>query len=257
MKLQSIPASRQKDILGYIEKHETVTVKELSEHFNMSEATIRRDLDDMAVSGLIERTHGGAMRIDKSTVFEMIHSKKMEYMIEEKKRIGKKAADFIRNGDTIFLDAGTTVYFLAMELWAYQNLTVVTNDLNIASSILLDDTSQLIVTGGVRRNDFGVLIGNLADDFLRNINIDRAFMGADAIDISSGITNTNLAEANIKRIVLQNSNFHVLLADHTKLDRKMLVRVADLSTFNVVIMDAEISQKDKQKISEKTELILV
>lgn len=257
MKESSIPAGRQKEILDYIERNDCVSIKELSNLFSVSEATIRRDLDDLSDAGFVERTHGGAMRIDRSTAYELNHSKKLELMLNEKKRIGNKAVEYVRDGDTIFLDTGTTTYCIANNLWSLKDLTVITNDLFIASSVALDKSSQLIVTGGIRRYEYGVLIGNMTDDFLRNIKVNVAFLAADAIDIKFGVTNATLQEANTKKIALSNSNYKVLVADHTKIGKMSFAKVADLSEFDVVIMDNGVDEDDAGEISKMTELVIV
>ncbi len=257
MRTIPIPASRQKEIYEYIERYTSANVKELADHFGVSEVTIRRDLDDLNEAGFVERTHGGALHIDKSTAFELNHSKKRELMCQEKKRIGKKALEYVRNGDTIFLDTGTTTFCIAAELWAFEDLTVITNDLHIADSVVLDKSSQLIVTGGIRRYDFGVLIGSVTDDFLRGVNMNTAFMSADSISLKMGVTNANITEANAKRIAMQQSNVSVLVADHTKVGMATFARVAPLSQYDVIIMDDGLSEENAAAIRKETDLILV
>lgn len=107
----SIPAQRQQQISDYLKSKFSISIKEASELCNVSEATARRDLDDMAAAGLLERTHGGAV-LHKGTGFEEYHDEKMKAMIPEKTRIAREAVKLIKDGDSIFLDSGTTTLLL-------------------------------------------------------------------------------------------------------------------------------------------------
>lgn len=147
----SIPAQRQQQISDYLKSKFSISIKEASELCNVSEATARRDLDDMAAAGLLERTHGGAV-LHKGTGFEEYHDEKMKAMIPEKTRIAREAVKLIKDGDSIFLDSGTTTLLLGQQLEGIKKLTVVTNNLDIASTVKLDNSSTMIVTGGVRRD---------------------------------------------------------------------------------------------------------
>lgn len=247
-----IPAGRQKQILEYVEKRSSANIRELAEYLNVSDATIRRDLDELSGFGCLERTHGGAIRIEKSLAFEHVRSRKMELMLEEKVRIARRASEMVRNGDTLYLDSGSTIYYLAQQLINYENLTVITNDIFIASSVPLHPTSTLIVTGGIRRFDYGVLIGNMVDDFLRGIRVNIAFLGADAIDAEYGVMNANLSEANAKVLAMQAGMRRVLLADHSKIGKTVLCRVGELSDFDAFITDGGTDPAVAEVIEKKS-----
>ncbi|MEG2258574.1 MAG: DeoR/GlpR family DNA-binding transcription regulator, partial [Oscillospiraceae bacterium] len=124
---------RQQDIMKQVNKEGNVLIKDMAVECKVSEATIRRDLDELTASGLIERIHGGAVRLS-STTFERYHSEKMKTMLNEKRKIASYAASLVENGDSIFLDSGTTTFFLAHELANHSDLTVITNNIDIAYS---------------------------------------------------------------------------------------------------------------------------
>lgn len=245
--------ARQHRILDYINRNGSAQIKELNTVHEVSEATIRRDFDDMARMGLIERVHGGAVRVN-STTFERAHSEKMTLMLSEKMRIAAYAASLVENGDSIFLDSGTTTYFIARELYQHQDLTIVTNNLDIAQSVQFDPTTSLIVTGGMRREQYSVLIGSLAEQSIRDFCVDKAFMGCDAIDPAAGVYNTNFLEVGVKRRIVKCGKKTILVTDSSKFYRKALAKVCDLDEIDMIVtddgLDDEIAQEIRKSIPD-------
>jgi len=248
-----IPASRQQKIMEYVKEHGSAQIKDLAEYLEVSVATVRRDLDELDTQGLLVRTHGGAMsKNDNTSSFERQHLERLMIMREEKRRIAKLAASFVRDGETILLDSGTTNYYLASELSEIPNLTVITYDLFIASNLVLHPTSTLIVTGGIRRQGFNnVLWGSMVEDYIRNVRVDKAFLGADAVDLDFGISNTNVLEANIKKILVQAGKKVILIVDHSKLDRLALVKVCELNAVDEMIIDKKIDEVSLSRLKDK------
>lgn len=256
MKLSQIPAQRQQMILDYIMEKEGANIKELASYLDVSEATIRRDLDNLAEAGKIERTHGGAIYTQEK-VFEYSYATKMEFRKEEKARIAKEIAGMVKEGDNIYLGSGTTVYFVAKEIAALENLTIITSNLYIAQFLPIHPTSSLIVTGGERRYDYNLMAGTLAEDFLRNIRVDISVLGCDAIDIDFGLSDMNINETTIKRLAAQAARTTILAADHSKFGKSASFKVFDLDRAQYIITDNALDLEMKEKIEEKTNLILV
>ncbi len=254
----TIPAERQKQIVEFVQKNGSAQIKVLADYQNVSEATIRRDLDELADLGLIERTHGGAMAIDSSTSFEHKHSEKMNIMLTEKRNIAKAATSLIRDGDTIFLDSGTTTYFIAQNLGGFRDLTVITHDLQIGNTAILHPTSTLIVTGGIRREEFSVLVGSLTENFIKELKVNKVFLGADAVDVESGVFNANFIEVGIKKLLLTISKHIILVADTSKFSRSALARVCKIESIETIITDNNLSPEVKNQIEKNgVRLILV
>lgn len=249
----TIPASRQQKIIEYVNQYGSAQINELADYLEVSVATVRRDLDELDTQGVLVRTHGGAVqKNDPTSSFERQHNERLMIMPDEKRRIARMAASFIRNGDTILLDSGTTNYYLARELSEIENLTIITYDLFIANNIILHPTATLIVTGGIRRHGYNnVLWGNMVDDYIRNIRVDKAFLGADAIDLEFGISNTNVLEANIKKLLIQSGKQVILVADHSKLDRVAFVKVCELSDIDELIIDKNIDEASLSRLKNK------
>ena len=232
-----IPAERQKKMMEYIEANTSAQIHELAEKFHVSEATVRRDLDDLDQQGALRRTHGGAIKVDRSTSYESMYSEKINQMIEEKHRIADFAANLVHPGDTVLIDSGTTTYFIAQALAHHESLTIITNDLYIAYQTPLHPSSILIVTGGVRRHSRQELVGTITENFIRDAHVDVAFIGVDGIDLTGGATNANFAEVGVKRLMLQSAARSVIVADHSKFGRVALARICDLKEASLLITD--------------------
>ena len=153
-KYNAFPARRHQIILQSVNEKGIVEIKELTELLGVSDATIRRDLNELDSKGLLERTHGGAIIKNLTTSFEQQQQERMKIMLDEKKKIAKTAAGFIKEGETILLDSGSTTYYLAENLSDIPNLTIITYDLYIASNIPIHPTSNMVVTGGIRRRGY-------------------------------------------------------------------------------------------------------
>lgn len=251
-----IPAQRQQQILEYLQSKKSITIRKAAEIFMVSEATVRRDLDELASTGKIERTHGGAV-IHTGTGFEWQHAEKMQEMIPEKKRIAIAAKKLIEDGDSLFLDTGTTTYLLAEELKEKKRLTVVTNNLDIAYTTELDATSTMIITGGIRRDGYSSLVGDIAADLVRKLNVDVSFIGADAVSVSNGVFNTNFNEIGIKKSGIESGKRKVLLADSSKFSRKALAKICDLQEFDIIITDSGIDEAQLKILKEKIARVII
>lgn len=233
-----IPAERQKKIIEYIERNTSAQIHELAKAFRVSEATVRRDLDDLDRQGAVRRTHGGAIKLDRSTAYEHRFSEKINLMGEEKRRIAALAARMVHPGDTVLLDAGTTTFYIAQNLTEVENLTIITNDLNIAFQTPLHPTSMLVVTGGIRRPGRQELVGTVPENFIRDTHVDLAFIGADGIDLTGGVTIANFSEVGVKQLMLRSAMRSVAVADHTKFGRMALARVCDLKEVDLLVTDS-------------------
>ncbi|MGE5553323.1 MAG: DeoR/GlpR family DNA-binding transcription regulator [Betaproteobacteria bacterium] len=241
-RLSMLPAERHSLILEHLQSARSVKIEELASLLKVSEATVRRDLTSLATKGLVSRTHGGAILPTASTAFERLYPEKRMLNQEEKRRIGAEAAALVADGETIILDSGSTTFEIARNLARHKNLTLITNDLFIAGSIAYDPSTTVIVTGGVRREGFNVLVGPVAEEFLRNVNVNRSFLAADAIDFEHGVTNATFIEVAIKQLIIAAAREVVLVADHTKFGSVALVKVCSLDRVHRVITDSGLAE---------------
>ena len=239
-----LPANRKAQVLRYIENSGSATIRELSALLKVSEATIRRDLDELNSENRVERIHGGALISKTSrTSFECAYQDKAKIMTDEKKRIGFQAASYVEDGETVLLDSGTTSLQIAMNLSSKKNITVITYDLYIANAAVLDASSTLIVTGGMRRPDFGVLTGSMVQDFIREIRVDKAFLGADAVDVKFGVSNATFHEVDLKKALIHAAQKVYLVADHSKFGNLALMHVCGLNEIDLIVTDRNLPQE--------------
>ena len=245
-----IPAERQKKMMEYIEANTSAQIHELAEKFHVSEATVRRDLDDLDQQGALRRTHGGAIKVDRSTSYESVYSEKINLMLEEKHRIAERAAQLVHSGDTVLIDSGTTTFFIAQALAHHENLTIITNDLYIAYQTPIHSSSMMIVTGGTRRQGRQELVGSIPESFVRDSHVDIAFIGVDGIDLTGGVTNANFTEVGLKRLMLHSATRSVIVADHTKFGRVALARICDLREASLLITDRGIENETLTRLKK-------
>lgn len=229
--------------LELIKKSGSLQVNNVASLQGVSEATIRRDLNKLEDLGLIKRIHGGAVLANLSTTFEYMYHDKVGMRTEEKKRIALQALKEIHDGDSVMLDSGTTTYQLALLLEGKRNLTIITYDMSIASTLKLHPSSQVIVTGGMVRAGYNVLIGTITENFIRNTRVDEVILSADAIDDSFGISNANYLEAGIKSLLVQAAKRVIVVADRTKFGKVAVAKVCDIKDVDLIITDKDLPQE--------------
>lgn len=225
-----------------------VQVSDLAEEFDVSTVTIRRDLDAMEADGLCTRKRGGAVRVNPGVTLEMPYDIKSHEMVEQKERIAKAALNLIEDGDTFLLDAGSTTYALTLLLNSMSRITVVTNDLKIAVKLAENPKIKLICTGGVARSAVYSLEGTLAESFIKDIKVDKTFLGADSIHADGVISNVNIEEVTIKKAMIRAADQIILLADSSKFNKAGFVKICDLSDIDILITDDGISDATREMI---------
>ena len=227
---------RKRMIVDLVNKNHKTTVANLCSEFSVSPATVRNDLRELEESGLLKRTHGGAISNLKANYEPNSYQKEIKN-IEEKKAIARVAVECIKEGDTIALDTGTTTFELAKLLVNYKDLTIVTNDLQIAAFLERDSNAKVIIAGGEVRRNFHCTTGNKAIDTIRDLNVDKTFIAANGFSIKKGLTTPNIDMAKVKTLMIELADEIILLADHTKLDRSSFVWFADFCKVDVLITD--------------------
>jgi DeoR family transcriptional regulator of aga operon len=240
---------RQQAIAEVIARNGQATVEALCQLFDVSPATIRRDLDELDAHGVVIRTHGGAMRVSQATPELPVLQRGAEQG-EAKRRIGKAAATLVPEGATVFIASGTTTLEVARALAGRANLTVITNALNVASLLADAPGITLVVCGGVLRRSELSLLGHLTNYALSDLRADVVFIGAHAVSIEHGLSADNLAEVMTDRAILDIGVQRVLVADHSKFGKFATARVAPLSAVHKVITDVELDAALVERLHE-------
>ncbi|WP_406677987.1 DeoR/GlpR family DNA-binding transcription regulator [Moorella sp. ACPs] len=232
-----ISAQRRKIIIDKINSGMPLSVSELSRELGVSPMTIRRDLSSLEKEGLLTRTHGGAVPVGGGSEEEPSFDEKLNRFPAEKLAIARKAAELIKDGDTILLNAGTTVTALARLLKDRQNLTVVTNTVNIAMELAQSEGINLVLTGGNMRTRSYAMVGTLTERVLREIHVQKAFLGVNGISIEHGLTTPNMTEAHTNSLMIKAADEIIVLADHSKIGRVTLSRFAPIEAVSTLITD--------------------
>lgn len=253
-----LPRQRQTYILGRIRETGGVRVADLVEDLGVSDMTIRRDLDILAVSGAIEKVHGGATAVHQRASYEPGFATKFSLQQAEKEAIADAAAALVHPGTAIGLSAGTTTYALAQRLTEVPALTVVTNSIWVADILHKSGVSDqtVIMTGG-RRTPSDALVGPFAVAALRTVHLDQVFMGVHGLDTKAGLTTPNLLEAETDRALLEAGRRLVVVTDHTKWGAIGISSIARLDQVDVLITDSGLAPNAETVLSDHVgELII-
>lgn len=233
---------RRQKIAEIIHRDRKVYVSDLSQLFNVTEETIRRDLEKLESEGLLTRTYGGAIT-NQHTIEDLPFPTRTTMNLESKQIIAVKAADLINDGDTIVIDASTTCLELMQTLKkSKQDLTVITNSVKIPSDFIYSDFN-IISTGGTLRAHSFALIGPVAQNTIENYYVDIAVMSCKSLSLDKGIMESNEPEGEIKKKMIQQAEKTILLVDHTKFDKTAFVKLFEFEDFDYIVTDREPSNE--------------
>jgi DeoR family transcriptional regulator of aga operon len=228
-------ADRLSVILEDLSDGGSVNVADLCRRLGVSAATIRRDLGLLEEHRLLRRTHGGA--VTQGLLYELPLRYKSARHQEEKRRIARAAAELIPEGAAIGLTGGTTTTEVARALVGRQQLTIVTNALNIASELAVRPNLRLVVTGGMARSASYELVGPLAEASLRDINLDLAIMGVDGISAEAGLTTHHEVEAHTNLALIDRARRVVVVTDGSKVGHAAFARICEIGRVDDLITD--------------------
>jgi DeoR family transcriptional regulator, aga operon transcriptional repressor len=229
-------SDRLSSILERLAEDGSVSVVEIARDLDVSPATVRRDLQLLERQRLLGRTHGGA--VPQGVLYELPLRYKSGRQTEQKHRIAREAADRVRDGWAIGLTGGTTTTEVARALVDREQLTIVTNALNIAAEIAVRPNLKLVVTGGVARSESYELVGPIAEASLQGLNLDIVFLAVDGISARAGLTTHHEVEAGTDRALLERAERVTVVADSSKLGKVAFARICELSEVDELITDA-------------------
>lgn len=233
-------ADRRWDILQELQRNQRLTIGELSRMFGVSPVSIRRDLAQLEDRGLLQRIHGGAQAVARPgrSLFEA----RLLQNVAVKQAIGRAAAGLVRPGDTILVDAGTTVLevvrHLPRELLDGGGLTVVTRSLMAASELRLQRQVRLILLGGAYVHDFDAFVGFQVERSLQNLHVNILFMGTDGFTAERGLATDNVIEADLYRLMADCADRVVVVADSSKIGAQRLQSVLPLAAVHTLVTDS-------------------
>jgi DeoR/GlpR family transcriptional regulator of sugar metabolism len=249
---------RQQAILDRVQQHGGVRVADLVREFAVSDMTIRRDLEVLADRGLISKVHGGATTIGAASTEEPGFAAKSVRQRQEKEAIARRAARLVRPGTAVAVSAGTTTWTLAHRLTDVPELTVVTNSIQIADVFYRASRADqtIVLTGGIRTPS-DALVGPVAVNTIRSLNVDLLLLGVHGMSTHAGFTTPNLMEAETDRAMVGAARRLAVLADHTKWGTVGLSTIARLGDADVLVTDSGIGEEARRQLAEEVgELVI-
>lgn len=233
-----LPRERLEIIKEIALKEKKVYVSKLSEKFDVTEETIRRDLEKLELQGIVTRSYGGAILNAEKTNEDIPFYKRSKTNIESKQYIAAKAVDFIKEGSTIVADCSSTVLETLKMIKNRNDVTVITNSVEVLQELNQSDLNIISTGGSVIQRSLS-LQGPITQNTIRKYNVDIALVSCKGIDLEKGILDSNEAEAEIKRTMIKQSNKAILLVDHSKYDKTSFVKLFDYENIDYIITDEE------------------
>ena len=235
---------RQNRIVELVSEKGNIQVDRLAQILDVSQMTIRRDLDKLDREGIIERRHGVAVIKHETT-----YTEKMVTMMEEKRLLAEACAAMVKPVDTVFLDSGTTIYEIAKRIMDIPDLTVITDD--IETGFLLHRSGvELMICGGTVQKETGSIFGTFSNQMMSYIHVGIAFMGAMSIDSNFNVLTPTLDKASLKRMVTKNANKSYLVVDHSKFNRQALMKINSLQDYTGVVTTKIFDGRERERIEE-------
>jgi DeoR/GlpR family transcriptional regulator of sugar metabolism len=249
---------RRKEILEELQTRGGVRLTELSEVFLVSEMTIRRDLDALERDGLIERVHGGAVLAHRGTEEPGFEKKSLREQVE-KSAIADCAARLVKPGSAVALSAGTTTWVLARRLARIEQITVVTNSMNVWHELQQGGRkgATVILTGGEFRTPSDALVGPTADAAIRSLYFDFLFLGVHGLDPVAGLTTPNISEAETNRTFISRCRKLVVVADHTKWRTTALCTMGELTEVDVLVTDDGLAADARRTLENQVRELVI
>lgn len=226
---------RQSRIMASARREQRVDVDALAREYDVTTQTIRRDLNELCLRGLLTRVHGGAMLRD--TVKNVTYEERRSVAFDAKRAIGELASSLIPNSCSLIMNIGTTVEQVARGLYEHHELVLVTNNINIINVLSGSPDKELILAGGVVRQSDGAIVGEAAVEFIRQFKVDYAIIGASALDEDGSVMDFDIREVSVARAIIENARHTILAADHHKFERNAPVRICDMESVDTFVTD--------------------
>ena len=240
---------RRNSILEKLQAERRVVVSELSILYDVSEETIRRDLEKLENEGYVIKSYGGAVLNENANLDLPFNIRKNKNVVG-KQKIADIISQTIYDGDYIFLDASSTAVAIAKTIKGKKGLTIITNSLEIAIELLDVPDCKVISTGGeIVSTAFG-LVGHVTDKTIRSYYVDKTIVSSKGLDIDKGFTDSDERHANNKRSMLESARVKILAVDSSKFDRVSFAKIGDLRDITMIVTDTKPEDKWLKKFAE-------
>ena len=242
--------SRHNTIMELLMKHGSIQVSDLVNLLNVSSVTIRKDLTELEKQDKLYRSHGKAILINPYINNRAV-SEKEKLATEEKRAIGRVAAQLINTDDSIIIASGSTVHALARSIVPLHRLTVVSASLPVSEILSQNESVDIIQLGGMLRHSSLSVVGQYSESILKDCSFSKLYMGVDGIDFEYGITTTDIREAELNQKMMQAAQKTIVLADSSKFGRRGFAKIANMEDVDIIITDAGVSPKDVMALEER------
>ena len=233
---------RRREILSRLGAEGKVIVAELARDFDVTEETVRRDLERLDKEGLASKTHGGAVSVQNSTL-DLPYKIRFGVNVEEKKKIADTVATLISDGEKIMVDGSSTAIYIIKKLKSKRNMTVITNSVEILLELADKPDWTVLSTGGVLKEGALALTGSSAERMISSYHVDTAICSCKGVDTELGVTDSNEKDTLIKQAMFSSAERRILAIDSGKLDKKSFVRVCNLKDIDILVTDRAPSEK--------------
>lgn len=240
---------RKQEIAKLINKHKSIKVNELSSLFNVTEETIRRDLEKLEKENILKRTYGGAVVIEKPGEDLSFFERVREHM-DEKKKLAKYVAEFVMDGDTIMLDSSTTALEVGKVVQDDRQVTLLTNSLNACLELSGNGHFKIMSTGGILNTKTMSFEGPAAVQSLQNYYADKVIFSCKGIDFERGLMESDEYVAEIKKEMIRSAKQVILVVDQSKFDKTSLVKIDDFSKVDILITNFKIDERWMTKLDQ-------
>ena len=233
--------TRRKALLELLRKQSDLHVPELATTLSVSEGTVRNDLNALEVEGQLFRVHGGAVLNGQIHFLDTKYPARFQDNVEAKKIIGRRAVELVNDGDSILLDASSTIYYFAQTLQQRKQLRIVTNGIDVARLLVREPTNTVILLGGVVNLEGTSITGLFNEQIIQELHIQKAFVSCSGFTIEHGMTEVHLAEAQIKRKAIESANQVIALIDSNKFGKEDLTSFARPEQISCLYTDVGLS----------------
>lgn len=241
---------RRNAILAKLNTDGKVIVADLSREFNVTEETIRRDLEKLDNEGLAKKTYGGAVA-NQSLHTDLPFNERKRRNVEQKQKIAQKIAEMIHDGDYIMLDASSTAIYVTKCITDRKNITLITNSVEILLELADKSDWNILSTGGSLKKGALSLVGTSAERMIRGFHVDLAVCSCKGVDMNMGVTDSNEKDSEIKQAIFAAADKKILAVDSSKFNKISFVRVCDLRDVDVVVTDTQPSKLWQEHFNER------
>lgn len=240
---------RRNQILAKLQQESKVVVSDLSQQYNVTEETIRRDLEKLEQEGFAKKTYGGAV-LNESLYAEVPYNVRKITNTSAKQRIADLIEDMVEDGERIMLDASSTALFIVKRLKSKKNLTIITNSIEILIELADKPGFTVLCTGGTLKEGALSLTGYQAERMINSFHVDKAFISCKGIDKECGLTDSNEMDVQIKKAMLQAAKQKIFVIDQSKFDKISFANIVRLNEIDMIVTDSQPSKEWSQALKQ-------